>query len=633
MTFRPFKLGFRTSKAQWGGMYLRVVDAEYTISTTASVSLTLTVEDPHSERFSQMPGLWEDGVEVTYGAFTGVVQSVESGGSADKSDVVLHAISQGVVELDNGGMDPSYLQSMNVPGWMDSTVGQLRKRYHKVIDPNLSDKTAEVSSDSGDGSDEKTTAWDVVNETAKKCGAWAWFTDSGFYFGKPSWLVDTGLQPEWTITWDSWKSHTEVLTKQPHYSQDFSKKLWEGREELTVTLQDPEEIVSGDRLARNIRPGDRLVFKGDLAPEDPLWIVTEVSLPFVNTDPVTVVAWRPIDPPEIVDENGSSGSGTAGVPQGPLGANGWNGDQLENAAEIVKEGQREKKADDAIRLAVFAAMGESSLHNLGYGDDAVNPDGSMNDSLGLFQQQARHEGGNWSRTDRTTPSKAAEIFYMFMDKHNWQKYYNEGGASEVYGGNYGPGHSANSASLAVHNIQHNRDPLHYAQILMGKAWDDAKVVMDACIAAGESAGGGGDGKVPSGPVGERMQRSINAMTGKYIDVDGAFGCQCADVGMRYAKDMWGIGMVVADGSGYWQQSQIAPYCDAIPANQPPRYGDIASWSGSYGAYTNGGAGHIAIYLSGNPGSGSCTFLSQNPGPARSQPLSVSGIQGWMRPKK
>ena len=101
--------------------------------------------------------------------------------------------------------------------------------------------------------------------------------------------------------------------------------------------------------------------------------------------------------------------------------------------------------------------------------------------------------------------------------------------------------------------------------------------------------------------------------------------------MQYARDLWGIGMVTGNGVDYWRQPQISPYCKAVPANQPPRYGDIVSWSGSYGAYTNGGYGHVAIYISGDPGSGTCTFLTQNPGPARMMPLSTSGIQGWMRP--
>ena len=129
-----------------------------------------------------------------------------------------------------------------------------------------------------------------------------------------------------------------------------------------------------------------------------------------------------------------------------------------------------------------------------------------------------------------------------------------------------------------------------------------------------------------------MRRSIDNMTGRYIDVDGAFGAQCADVGMQYATDVFGIGMVSGNGTDYWRNAALMPHCDAVPVSQPPRYGDIVSWSGSYGAYTNGGYGHIAIYISGDPASGSCMFLSQSPGAARVMPLSTSGIQGWMRPK-
>lgn len=634
MLYRPYAKStrFRTNEATVDNLDANIVAVDFNISTTSSVALEVTVDDDGPKKFEGVPGLLEDGLELTYGDGVYAVQGVEMGGDSGEATVILHAIGQGVAELNNGSVSPEYSQTKNVPGWVDYTVGSLRQKFHKVIDPNLSDKTVEAP-EGGDDDADKTTSWDMLNETAKRCGAWCWFTDTAFYFGKPTWLVDVGMQPEWKFVWDGRNSHTDGLTKKPKYSLDFSKKTWEGREELVIEFIDPDDMAPGPRLARNIRPGDRLTYKGKHAPKDPLWIVTEVQLPFVNVDPVVVTAWRPIDPPEIVDENGASGSGSAGVPQGPIGKNGWNGDQLENAAEIVKAGQAENKAMDAIYLAVFASMGESSLHNTPNGDNAVNPDGSMNDSMGLFQQQARFEGGNWSVTDRMTPSKSAKIYYDAMDKHNWQKYYNEGGPSEVFGGYYGPGKSANSASLAVHNIQRNSNPLHYAQLGGGTYWDDAKEVVTACIAAGKGNGKGGDGSPPSGPLGERMKRSINSMNGRSIDYDHSYGAQCADVGMQYANDMFGIGMVIADGSGYWRQSQLMPYCDAIPANQPPRYGDIVSWSGSSGAYTNGGAGHIAIYISGDPGSGFITCLTQNPNPAGMMPLKADGIQGWMRPKR
>lgn len=611
MLYRPYAKStrFRTNEATVDNLDANIVAVDFNISTTSSVALEVTVDDDGPKKFEGVPGLLEDGLELTYGDGVYAVQGVEMGGDSGEATVILHAIGQGVAELNNGSVSPEYSQTKNVPGWVDYTVGSLRQKFHKVIDPNLSDKTVEAP-EGGDDDADKTTTWDMLNETAKRCGAWCWFTDTAFYFGKPTWLIDVGMQPEWKFVWDGRNSHTDGLTKKPKYSLDFSKKTWEGREELVIEFIDPDDMAPGPRLARNIRPGDRLTYKGKHAPKDPLWIVTEVQLPFVNVDPVVVTAWRPIDPPEIVDENGSSGSGSAGVPQGPIGKYGWKGEQLENAAEIVKEGQRRNIPEVGLDLAVCCAMDESTLFNVKHGDEGAgvtNPDGSPTSSKGLFQQQ-----DFWGPLSvRLNPAGAAGLFYDRLVKTDYKSV-----------------SDATSASLLINSIQNNADPMVYA-----KFWDDAKEVVTACIAAGKGNGKGGDGSPPSGPLGERMKRSINSMNGRSIDYDHSYGAQCADVGMQYANDMFGIGMVIADGSGYWRQSQLMPYCDAIPANQPPRYGDIVSWSGSSGAYPNGGAGHIAIYISGDPGSGFITCLTQNPNPAGMMPLKADGIQGWMRPKR
>lgn len=610
MTYIPYAATLRTTKADWNGLGYHIVDADYSMSVSGSVALTLTVQDTLAGDVERIPGLWEDGVEVKYGRLVGTVQSVESGGDAESPTIILHVISQGVAALNNGGTDPGYATSTNVPGWVDATIGNLPTKYHKVIDANLGDKQIEAAADTGDGTDEPDTTWDTLNETAKRCGAWCWFTDTAFFFGKPSWLVDHGLQSEWTVVWNSWTDHSEALLTKPARTFDLSKKLWEGREELTLRFADPEASVSGNRLARNMRPGDRLVYKGKASPADKLWIIASVDLPRVNTDPVTVTCWRPIDPPELIDENGSEGGagGEAGVPQGPIGAGRWDGEQLVNAAEIVKEGQRRDLPKIALVLAVQCAMGESTLDNVGHGDDihgVTNPDGSLTTSVGLFQQQ-----NSWgSRSDRMTPSKSAGFFYDALVKTNYKS-----------------ANDASSSSMAIHRVQINADPMHYARF-----WDDANLVVDACISAGKSSGGG-DGKPPSGPLGERMKRSIDSMNGRTIDYDGSFGGQCADVSMKYAKDLWGIGMVIGNGKDYWRNPQLMPHCEALPPSAKPRYGDIMSWSGSGGAYANGGYGHVAIYISGDPGSGTVQTLSQNPGPARIQPLSTSGLLGWMRPK-
>ncbi len=57
-------------------------------------------------------------------------------------------------------------------------------------------------------------------------------------------------------------------------------------------------------------------------------------------------------------------------------------------------------------LGVMAAMGESSLRAIDYGDDAVNPDGSIADSIGLFQQQS-----SWGTVrERMDPTSSAKLF-------------------------------------------------------------------------------------------------------------------------------------------------------------------------------------------------------------------------------
>lgn len=608
MTFIISTVVIRTATQTWTVPASAVVDFEHTISVDGSVRLTVELVDTKKGSIEFQKEIRQDGVEVRWNGRPYTMLSFTSGGSADRPSITLSCISQAQAELDGGGMDPGLSAQTNVPAWLDTTLAELRdKPLGRVLDTTLGDKQIEAESDT-DTKDKETT-WDVIHETAKRCGAWCWVGDDAFYFGKPAWLVDRGSQNEWKFVWDYWASHSEQLTSKPKFTFDLSKKLWEGREELVLQLRDPEAIVSGQRLARNIRPGDRVSYKGQLAPDSEkhghTWIVTEVTLPYSNVDPVEVTCWRAENPPEIVDENGA-GSSTAGVPDGPLGQFGWDGEQLVNASKIVQEGQRRKLPNIAMVLAVQCAMGESSLINLGHGDEAqgvTNPDGSPTTSKGLFQQQ-----DFWGPLAvRMDPAKSAGLFYDRLVTTNYE------GAND-----------AGSASRAINQVQGNQDPMHYAPF-----YEDAKIVVDACIAAGSS--GGGDGKPPSGPLGARMKRSIEGMNGRSVDVDGAFGAQCADVGMQYAKDLWGIGMVTGNGVDYWRQPQIAPYCKAVPANQPPRYGDIASWSGSSGAYTNGGYGHIAIYISGDPGSGTCTFLTQNPGPARMSPLSTSGIQGWMRP--
>lgn len=138
----------------------------------------------------------------------------------------------------------------------------------------------------------------------------------------------------------------------------------------------------------------------------------------------------------------------------PFGIHGWRGDQLENAAIILRTARGMGLERDGQVLGVMAAMGESSLRNIDYGDwetsGVTNPDGSRTTSIGLFQQQS------WWGTveERMDPATAATRFFARLQRI--------------------PGWQDLPPSHAIHRVQINSDSEHYARFE-----DDATAVVDA----------------------------------------------------------------------------------------------------------------------------------------------------------
>src|SRR5262249_34885017 len=84
-------------------------------------------------------------------------------------------------------------------------------------------------------------------------------------------------------------------------------------------------------------------------------------------------------------------------------------DQAANAATIAALGKKLGLPDHAVTVALAAALQESRLHNLDYGD---------RDSLGLFQQRPSQGWGTSSEI--LTPSYAAAAFFRELVKvENW----------------------------------------------------------------------------------------------------------------------------------------------------------------------------------------------------------------------
>lgn len=136
------------------------------------------------------------------------------------------------------------------------------------------------------------------------------------------------------------------------------------------------------------------------------------------------------------------------------GIEGWRGEQLENAATIMRTASALGLGRDGQILGVMTAMGESSLINIDYGDwetrGFTNPDGTRTTSIGLFQQQ------EWWGTveERMDPATAATMFFERLGRlPEWQQ--------------MEPTH-------AIHRVQINTDRDYYARFQA-----DAIAVVDA----------------------------------------------------------------------------------------------------------------------------------------------------------
>lgn len=590
----------------------QVIDGELKLSTAAITSFDFTVLDREDLRFTGETGaLLKEGTTILWDDYALTLTGFETGGGTQAPTVAVSATSDFVRGLkeETGGHSWG---NTDVSAWAKDVI--LRKGAVPYVQPNLGERDIERKEPEGDGDQEGESTWDVLVEMAKQTGAWLFEYGSRVVLARPSWLVNqTGVR-KYTVRWDSWTDHTDALTAAPQYSWNKDRKPYNGQEQVTIQALDPPGSTLPLSMAR---PGDILEFTGKANPtEDPLWVVVSVThRPFIGT-PVAMTAWRPIDPPEIIPESeGSNGDSTGtGVPVGPLGKYGWQGEQLKNATEIVKEAQRRGMPLLAQRLAVCCAMGESSLRNIGYGDVA-GPD-----SRGLFQQR-----DSWGPlSERLSPGKAAGFFLAALAAQPYQSNYDNGAnslpSSNIGSVYIGPGKSENSASVTIHRVQINADPYHYA-----KFWGDAQTVVDAIIEAGKD-----DNDTATGPLKQRIQEVMAKIEGEYWDLDGAHDAQCVDGVAKYIQELFGIPMIQANGKDYYNHPGLKSRFTAFPGFNNPRKGDVVTWAGTWGAYPNGGYGHVAVYD--RTEGGTHYFQSQNPTPMVTQPLQVLGIVGIMRPK-
>lgn len=147
------------------------------------------------------------------------------------------------------------------------------------------------------------------------------------------------------------------------------------------------------------------------------------------------------------------------------GISGYDEEQVRNAALILQAGAALGLGARDQAIGVMTAMGESSLHNIDYGDwetsGRTNPDGTPTSSIGLFQQQDW-----WGDTAaRMDPTASATLFFQAMLRVVPD-----------------PERSSMEPTLVAHRTQGNEDPQHYARF-----WNDA-VHLVAELAERASAG-------------------------------------------------------------------------------------------------------------------------------------------------
>lgn len=137
-------------------------------------------------------------------------------------------------------------------------------------------------------------------------------------------------------------------------------------------------------------------------------------------------------------------STTAAVVPASVQVPGYDAEQLRNAGYIVAAGQELDLGQWEITVAVMTAMGESSLYNIDYGDEA-GPD-----SRGLFQQR-----DSWGTLqERMHPPTAARFFFEALVQV--------------------PGYRDLAPTIAANRVQRNADPFHYVPY-----WPDAGRIVAA----------------------------------------------------------------------------------------------------------------------------------------------------------
>lgn len=121
---------------------------------------------------------------------------------------------------------------------------------------------------------------------------------------------------------------------------------------------------------------------------------------------------------------------------------------------------------------------------------------------------------------------------------------------------------------------------------------------------------------------------------KYIDYDGAFGCQCWDLIQYYNVEVLNVPDSVFSGCGWvgnmllwdWKYDELMEYFDEVDVHAMQE-GDVCIWADP----KNEQNCHVAVYD--HYDGSNCWYFSQNPNPCRVMVVNMSGHHAFRRKKE
>ncbi|ALV47869.1 hypothetical protein MB46_19555 (plasmid) [Arthrobacter alpinus] len=274
--------------------------------------------------------------------------------------------------------------------------------------------------------------------------------------------------------------------------------------------------------------------------------------------------------------------------------------QIANAKLMDKAAADLGLSGQASRIVIIAGMGESNLENKTHGDDAVNPDGTMNTSLGILQQQWSL---GWGTREQVMDVSYAATSFLIGAKHDRQ-----GGLVSIL-----HWEATSWVSSVIHQVQKNSERDHYTEFIA----DADSIIKEAGI---DVTRAGSDGEKPKNPntVGQCDGGSSSVdpknanddypfdnvpPAGVYVNDPWMYGLgECTsfvtwrinrDAGSTSAPWTWGGANFLNGDARSWKDKWIAR---GWTVSNVPVAGAVAWW-GSNGGGGVGAAGHVAYVQS------------------------------------